>query len=100
MTKARTLASQLNGYLDGGRTAGPLTVVGGYSYIFTSGCTFYLESSPSAGAKARIALFNPSAVYSINPNGKKINNSTSTLTDIEGGQTFELTYDGTLGDWE
>lgn len=90
---------EVAGYLDGGRQAGPFTAAAGYAYNVVSGCTFYLPSSPSQSAKMRIALFPPSASYNINPNGKKINNSTSALS-VSGGQTFEITYDATLGDWE
>ena len=91
---------EVAGYLDGGRQAGPFTVVGGYAYNVVSGCTFYLQSSPSQSAKARLALYNPSATYGIDPNTKKINNSTSVLTGIPGGQTLEITFDAVLGDWE
>lgn len=87
------------GYVDAGRFDSGTTVSAGNSYTFVSGCTFYLEANPSDGAKARIALFNPNALYSINPNGKKVNNSTATLTGLTGGQTFEITYDDTSGDW-
>lgn len=103
MTKARDLANQAaeeNGYFDGGRKSAPFTAAAGYAYAVVTGCTFYLPSAPSDGAKMRIALYNPDATYGINPNGKKINNSTSTLSGIQGGQTFEITYDDTLGDWE
>lgn len=88
------------GYLDGGRKLGPFTAMGGYSYAVCSGCTFLMEPTPTDMAKVRIALFNPAASYGIDPNGNKINNSTSALTGLSGGQTFETTYDATLGDWE
>lgn len=91
---------EVAGYLDGGRMTGPFTAAAGYSYNVVSGCTFYLPSSPSQSAKMRIALFDPTASYNIDPNGKKINNSTSALAGVSGGQTLEITYDATLGDWE
>lgn len=100
--KARILMAPgyVAGYLDGGRQDTAFTASAGYSYNIVSGCTFILPSAPTHAAKMRIALFNPNANYGINPNGNKINNSTATLSGIPGGQTFELTYDATLGDWE
>lgn len=88
------------GYLDGGRKDTAFTADAGYHYNVVSGCTFLMPSAPLHAAKMRIALFNPAANYGINPNGKKINDNTATLSGIPGGQTFELTYDATLGDWE
>jgi len=88
------------GYLDGGRKDTVFTAFPGYAYNVVSGCTFVLTSAPTHAAKMRIALFNPNANYGINPNGNKINNSTATLNGIPGGQTLEITYDATLGDWE
>ena len=101
MTKARTNADTYDygAYVDGGRKTGPFTAAAGTSYAVVSGCTFFLTATPSDGAKMRLALFNPSASYGISPNGKKINDSTGTLT-VPGGQTIEITYDSTLGDWE
>lgn len=93
------ISVEAGGFADGGRFTGPTTIGAGSSYTFVSGCTFYLPSNPSDGAKARIALFPFGATYNINPNGNKINNSTGAL-EIPGGQTFEITYDSTLGDWE
>jgi hypothetical protein len=100
--KARILMTPgyVAGYLDGGRQDTAFTASAGYAYSVVSGCTFYLPSAPTNMAKMRIALFNPDANYGINPNGKKINNSTATLSGIPGGQTLEITYDATLGDWE
>lgn len=94
-----TLAVGVAGYSDGGRKDAPFTAGAGSSYAVVSGCTFFLPPAPSDGAKMRLALFKPGVEYGINPNGKKINDSTSTLTVI-GGQTLEITYDDTLGDWE
>lgn len=91
---------EVAGYLDGGRKDAPFTVAAGYAYNVVSGMTFCLPASPSQSAKARVALFNPDASYGINPNGQKINNSTAELTGLTGGQTIEITYDTTLGDWE
>lgn len=89
----------VGGFLYGGRKAAPFTAVEGTHYDVISGCTFLLPSAPSQSAKVSIALFGPTATYGIDPNGNKINNSTSVLT-VLGGESFFATYDTTLGDWE
>ena len=89
----------VNGFLYGGRFAAGTTLAVGYHMDLVSGATYYLPSAPTQGAKCSVALFNPAASYTIDPNGKKINNSTSALI-ISGGQTLIISYDQTLGDWE
>lgn len=86
-------------FIDGGRKTSPFTAAINTQYAVCSGMTFYLPSAPTNGAKCRLALFVPTANYSIDPNGQKIGNSTSAFV-ISGGGSFELTYDSTLGDWE
>lgn len=88
------------GYADGGRKDAPFTALSGHAYAVTSGCTFFLDPDPPDGAKMRVALFNTHAVYEMDPNGKTINGRPFALGGIQGGQTFELTYDASLGDWE
>lgn len=94
-----SVAVLAGGYADGGEYDTGTTIAAGSSYMFTSACVICLPSAPSDGAKSQLALFDRDAAYTLNPNGKKINNSTSNL-EIPGGQTLEITYNDTLGDWE
>lgn len=97
--EAVELSVAAGGYADGGEFDTGTTIAAGSSYMFTSACVICLPSAPSDGAKSQLALFDRDAAYTLNPNGKKINNSTSNL-EIPGGQTLEITYNDTLGDWE
>jgi hypothetical protein len=94
-----TISVTTGAYLNGGRQTAPFTAAVNTQYEVCSGCTFNLPSSAAQGDKIKLSLFVPLALYGINPNGLKINNSTSTLF-VNGGDTFEITYDATLGDWE
>jgi hypothetical protein len=66
-----------------------------------SNTTVTLPASPTDGDKIGFAVFYSSSGYtfSIAPNGKKINGSTSTLAMGTIIETFFITYDSTLGDW-
>lgn len=95
-----TISTTTGSYIDGGRQGAPFTAAEGTQYVVYSGCTFNLPAAASSqAAKIKLSLFNPAALYGINPNSQKINNSTNTLF-LNGGQTFEITFDATLGDWE
>lgn len=93
------LTIKTGAFIDGGRKTSPFTAAINTHYAVCSGMTFFLDPNPTDGAKCSLALFVPTANYSIDPNGKKIGNSTGAFVTT-GGQTFQMTYDSTLGDWE
>jgi hypothetical protein len=94
-----TISTTTGAYIDGGRLTGPATLAVNTQYVLASGATFNLPATFAQGDKIKLALFVPNALYGLNPNGNNINGSTSTLF-VPGGQTFEITADATLLDWE
>ncbi len=93
------ISTTTGAYIDGGRKTAPFVADVGTEYVVCSGCTFSLPATFAQGDKIKLSLFVPTALYGIDPNGNKINNSTNVLF-LNGGQTFEITGDATLGDWE
>ncbi len=94
-----TISTVTGAYVEGGRKGAPFTAEVGTQYEVFSGCTFNLPTTALQAEKVKLSLFNPAALYGIDPTPNKINNSTSPLF-LNGGQTFEITFDATLGDWE
>jgi hypothetical protein len=86
---------------DGGRKTSSFSASSNtrYQVAWSADGTVTLPASPAQGDVINIAVFFSAYVTTINPNGKKINGSTSNLVMGVLSKTFTLTYDATLGDW-
>jgi len=86
---------------DGGRKTASFNASAStrYQVAWAADGTVTLPASPTQGDVIGLAVFASAYNTTINPNGKKINGSTSNLVMGAINETFTLTYDATLGDW-